>query len=348
MGDPVKRLRPPRVLVVGYGAFGKVHAQAWARIPGLASLAIAERDPATRATIAEHHAGVATPEDWRAALADADIVDAVAPTDLNPAIVEAALDAGCDVFAEKPFGRSGAEADRLAALAATRGAVVQTGFVLRFHPLAQRMAELLRAGALGRLSYVAAEWVGLKLPRRDAGVVLNDVVHFLDLVLWHVGAPPRSVQAALASPLGRPYEDIALAMLRWPDGLLARIEASCVIAGDVPDPFFHGAPARKRLSFTGDEAQLDADFVTGTLRLRRGRHRRDGAYHRWSVEAASEERFAAPEPIGLVAAEFQAFLAARVQGRAATPSARDGALVTTVCDAIFAAAARGAAVTIEG
>jgi predicted dehydrogenase len=344
MGDIVKRTLG--VLQVGYGVFGKAHARAWLQTGCVARLVIAESDDATRATIVEDDIVRRVP-DWRIAMQGVDIVDAVAPSDLNATIVESALRAGADVFAEKPFGASGAEADRLARLAAASGRKVQVGFILRFEPLAQRIAELLRAGALGRLSYVAAEWVGLKKPRRDAGVLLNDVVHFLDLILAGVGRAPASVQAQFASPLGRTHEDIVLASLRWSDGLLARIEASCVIAGDDPDPFFHGAPGRKRLSFTGSEAQLDADFVNGRLRLRPGRHERDGDGFRWIVESPRTERFAAPDPVGLLRAEFESFLAARDAGQTPRPDAHDGALVTRTCDAIIAAARSGGSVAIN-
>src|SRR4029453_6555636 len=108
----------------------------------------------------------------------------------------------------------------------------------------------------------------------DSGVVLNDAIHMLDLLCLLFGAPNR-VQAAVAHPLGRRHEDAAMITLGWPDGRLARVDASCLVPGDKPDPVVAHSWARKRLSVTGAQGQANLDFVADTLEMRWGGLRAD-------------------------------------------------------------------------
>lgn len=337
-----------RVLQVGYGAFGAQHARGWAALGGEAGLIIGDPSPEARARAAVAHPAARIVADWRAALGDCEIVDVVAPSDLNAGIAIAALQAGRDVFIEKPVGRNAAEAREIAQTAQALGRAMQVGFVLRFHPLTQRLQEVVASGALGRLRWISGEFIGLKRPRRDAGVVLNDAVHFLDLMLWLKAGPPRGVQAAMHDGLGRGFEDLVSAILDWPDGTIGRLDASCVIAGEHPDPFAPpGGWSRKILELSGEAGRVRADFSTGELVLRAARHERDGASWRQVVGAPQREIFLEESITPMIAAEFRAFLTSRAAGVAPMPGIAAGVEVAAVCEAMFTASREGRRIEVS-
>ena len=337
-----------RVLQIGYGAFGAQHARGWVALGCEPGLIISDPSPDARARAAAAHPAARILADWRAALGDCDIVDAVAPSDLNAGIAIAALQAGRDVFIEKPVGRDMAEARHVAEIARIFGRAMQVGFVLRFHPLAQRLHAIVASGALGRLRWVGGQFLGLKRPRRDAGVVLNDAVHFLDLILWLKGAPPSGVQAAMHDGLGRGFEDLVSAILQWPDGTIGRLDASCVVAGEHPDPFAPpGGWARKILEVSGDAGIVHADFSTGELMFRAARHERDGGSWRQIVDAPRREQYSEDSITPMIAAEFRAFLASRAAGTAPTPGISAGVEVAAVCEALFTASREGRRIEVS-
>lgn len=337
-----------RILQVGHGAFGARHAEAWASLGLEASLAICDASPEARARAAAAHPGARVVDDWRAELGSGAVVDVVAPTDANAAIALAFVEAGHDVFIEKPAGRDAAEAARLRDAAAARGRLVQVGFVLRFHPLAARLKALVASGALGRLRWIGADFLSLKRPRRDAGVVLNDAVHFLDLLLWIKGAPPGGAYAAMRDGLGRGLEDLACAILDWPDGTLARLDASCVVAGEEADAFAPpGAWSRKRLDVAGTDGRAVADFSTGELAFREARQEREGAEWRQVVGPWRRETHLATAVAPMLAAGFGSFLASRATRAAPEPGIGAGVAVAAACEAMFAAARAGRRMEVQ-
>src|SRR5262245_53060931 len=118
MAEFVKNGRRPRVLLAGYGAFGAVHARAWAAL-GLADrLTIADPAADARARAAIDCPRARIVEDWRAALAGSEVIDVVAPTDRHAEIALAAIEAGLDAVIEKPMAATLADAEAIAERAA--------------------------------------------------------------------------------------------------------------------------------------------------------------------------------------------------------------------------------------
>jgi predicted dehydrogenase len=338
--------KPLRVLQVGFGAFGAVHARAWAGLGTDVRLTIAE--PNARAHAQARNAGVAgVVADWSLALGDVDAVDIVTPSEAHAAIALAALEAGCDVLIEKPMTANLAEARSLAAKAAERNRIVQVGYVMRMHPAARRLHDRVRSGAIGTPVWITADFVSLKTPRRDAGVVLNDAVHVMDLVLWIIGRAPDEVSATLLDRLGRGMEDLASIMLHWRDGPAARIEAACIVAGEHPDPYAPGGLSRKRLTVTGDTGQIVADFMTDTLVWRPCRHERSEGWWSPVCEAPQTETFAPMAPHQSVALELKAFLDAVTSRRQPDADVQSGVAMATVCEAVFVAAREQRTVSVE-
>jgi predicted dehydrogenase len=342
-------LTQPRILQVGYGAFGVQHARAWAALEHEPHLTIADASPAAREAAARAHPKARIVADWRDALGDCDALDIVSPSDTHHAIATAALEAGRDLFIEKPMALTGAQAREIAERAAARQRIVQVGYLLRIHPAARALREHVRASGVGAMSMIVAEFVSLKRPRRDAGVVLNDAVHVLDLICWIVGGLPDEVSAVLVERLGRGLEDIAAITLNWHDGPVARVDASCIVPGEHADAFARGAFSRKQLTITGDRGQATVDFMLDALTTRKCllMPEDDGGWMPL-YESAQRRGFMPLSPVQGLAAQFAIFLdaiARRVQPEA---DARAGVAMAVLSDAIFEAARLKATVAIPG
>ena len=332
-------MNAPRILQVGYGAFGAQHARAWAALDHESTLTIADPSPQAREAAAKAHPKARIIADWRDALGDCDALDIAAPSDLHHQIAIAALDAGRDLFIEKPMALTAAHAGEIAERAAMAQRIVQVGYLLRIHPAARALREHVRTSGVGAMSMIVAEFISLKRPRRDAGVVLNDAVHVLDLMCWIVGRLPDEVSATLVERLGRGFEDIAAITLNWNDGPVARVDASCIVPGEHADEFARGAFSRKQLTITGDQGQASVDFMLDALTTRRCvlMAQDDGG---WMPLYESPQRrgFMPLSPIQGMAAQFAIFLDAI--GRRAQPEANatSGVAMAILADAIFEAA----------
>lgn len=340
---------PPRLLLLGCGAFGRVHLRALAALGLAGRLVVWNPDPAARAAAAALLPGLRFAAGPEAGLGACDAAIVATPVPTHAALAEAVLRAGRDLFLEKPATETAAEAERLAALAEEAGRVAQVGLYFRFHPKAQALHALVAQGIFGPLHFLGARFSGLKRARADSGALLNDAVHFADLLPWLVGAAPTHVFAQLADPLGRGREDLAVIQLRFPGGALGLIEAGCVLPGRWPDAVVPAAETRKQLAVAGGAAMAELDLAAGTLWLRRGAHRRapDGA---WTPDHAPRETVEAPaaDPVQVVAAELRAWLDCIAARRAPEADLRAGAVAPArVLDAARRSARGGRTVTLE-
>ncbi|MDF1586116.1 Gfo/Idh/MocA family protein [Marinimicrococcus flavescens] len=301
--------RPLRVLQAGFGAFGPVHLAGWRALGHEVDLWVADPDPAARA--AARRLGV--PEERLAAdpldlLEAVDAIDIAVPADHHFSLCGKALDRNLDVFIEKPMTATLAEAEALAGLLAKTDRILQVGFFLRATPLARALKREVEAGMLGTLRHAAGEFSGFKRPRRDSGVLDNDLVHFLDLALWLLGEP-KEVRSLTRDFLGRGSEDLAVLLLAFPGGAVARLEASWHMPGDALDPIVPGNLATKRFRLAGAKGQLDADFIADRLVVHRRRHVEEPAG--WRVEAGPGllPPVTGAAPATVMAAQFEEFLA---------------------------------------
>jgi predicted dehydrogenase len=294
-----------RILLIGAGAFGRVHAASLARL-GVAHRAF---DPSEAARAALP--GVAFAGTLEEGLGWCDAAIVATPPATHVALSEAVLRAGRDLFLEKPATETASESASLMRLAEDQGRIVQVGLYFRFHPKARALQGLVEQGVFGRLHHLSARMSGLKRARGDSGALLNDAVHFADLIPWLAGEAPARVFATLSDPLGRGREDLALIQLIFPSGATGFIEAGCVLPGEHPDTVVPGAETRKLVALAGREALAELDFAAERLVLRRGRHVA-AAGGAWLPDHAPREVVEAPalDPIGVVTAELDAFLRA--------------------------------------
>ena len=239
-----------RAGVVGVGALGRQHARVWAGAPDATLAGVYDTD-ASRAAVVAGERGCRAYPDLGSLLAETDAVSVAVPTVFHHEVACRALAAGCSVLVEKPITATLAEADDLVARAVARGAILQVGHIERFNPAT---AALLTAGRGAR--FVEVHRLGSFSPRSlDVDVVLDLMVHDLDIVLALDGSDPVQIEA-VGVPVLTPRVDIANARLRFASGLIANLTASRVSLEKVRKFRVFAPRTYVSADFTAREAQI--------------------------------------------------------------------------------------------
>ena len=213
---------PVRLGVIGAGSLGYHHARIARDLPGLAFRGIFEAN-VERAGTVSRDLGIRAYPTLDALLDDVDAVSIVVPTPAHHAVAMQALARGKHLLIEKPITVTLEEADELLALAERQGVLVQIGHVERFNR-AIRAAQL----HVDRPLFIDSDRLAPFSPRgSDVAVVLDLMIHDIDLVLTLIGGGVRDVTAAGVGVL-TPSIDIANARVTFDSGAVATITASRV------------------------------------------------------------------------------------------------------------------------
>ena len=230
-----------RIAVLGCGSIGQRHLRNL-RALGLADLDAVDPDPIRRGQA--EALGVRTHADPATALrAEPDAVFVCTPPALHASGLRSALDAGADVFVEKPLASSLEGIDELLARAERDRRVVMVGYNLRFDAALRALRASLERGDVGRALLVRAEFgqylpdwrpsqdwrAGYNASAALGGGVLLDQSHEIDEVRWLAGEV-RSVSATAepSGELGIEVEDLALLVLRLESGAIASVQLDSV------------------------------------------------------------------------------------------------------------------------
>lgn len=209
-----------RTAVIGAGYLGRFHAQKYAALPQVDLLAVVDTDAEARDRVARE-VGCEAVADYRVLLGKVDAVSVVTPTPLHHRVSMDFLEAGAHVLVEKPITSTMDEARELVATAARRGKVLQVGHLERFNP-----AILAVEGLLDRPRFVESNRLAPFKPRgTDVSVVLDLMIHDIDLIQNIVNSPVASIDAVGASVFTDEI-DIANARIRFENGCVADATAS--------------------------------------------------------------------------------------------------------------------------
>jgi len=246
---------PLRLGILGVGHFGRFHALKAAANPAIHLIGLHDASFDRAAQIAgEVGAPALSPE---AVIAAADALIIAAPTRFHYALAEQALAAGRHVFIEKPIAASLDQTDRLIALAERQGRVLQVGHIERFSAAFRTVMATPSGGRA--LSFEAVRAAPFRPRSLDVSVVLDLMIHDLDLVMELAGGEPEAVEAVGAA-IASDHPDFAVARLRFSGGRAASITASRV-----------SLAMERRLRVLGTEGEMAVDFLTRSLAvLRRG------------------------------------------------------------------------------
>jgi predicted dehydrogenase len=238
-----------RIGVVGAGHFGRFHALKIAGSPRATLSGVHDRDPVRVASVAGETRTHALA--WPALLAASDAIVIATPAETHFSFASEALQAGLHVLVEKPIAPSLAEADALAALAAERGRVLQVGHLLRYSAEHQAISTRMR-----RPLYIDCVRIAPFKPRgTDVSVILDLMIHDLDLVLSLVDSPVESVDA-VGAPVASAHEDIANARVRFANGCTAAITASRI-----------SLKTERKMRLFSQEGYMSVDFASRKLMM---------------------------------------------------------------------------------
>ena len=241
---------PLRVAVIGAGRLGGFHAQKLARIANVELVGVVDPLAANRDRLAaELHTSSFSSHVALLGRIDAAVI--AAPTVLHHRLAVDLLEARTHLLIEKPICTTVAEADELVELARREQVVLQVGHVERFNPALSAAMPHTRNPKF--IEAVRAS--GFTFRSMDVGVVLDLMIHDIDVVLSLVRSPLRSVDALGVAILGG-HEDVAHARLEFQSGCVANLSASRI-----------SYEAARKMQIWTPRAYANIDFGTRTTTL---------------------------------------------------------------------------------
>jgi len=213
-------MKRPRVGVVGVGHIGSNHARLYAEIPAADFTAVYDVDLARASAIAKKY-GVAAAKSLEEFAELVDAASVSTPTSSHHQIALALLRRGKHLLIEKPIAENPQHATELAELAARNQLILQVGHVERFNPVLSALEARLT-----HPRFIEAHRLS-SYPNRstDIGVVLDLMIHDLEIILHLVRSPVQNIDAVGVPVLSR-GEDIANARIRFENGCVANVTSS--------------------------------------------------------------------------------------------------------------------------
>jgi predicted dehydrogenase len=211
---------PLRTAVIGVGYLGRFHAQKYAQIAGSTLVAVVDANAEGCAKVAAE-LGTKAVSDYRELFGAVDAVSLAVPTPLHHKIGCELLKNGIDVLIEKPIATTVAEARELVDLARIHKRILQVGHLERFNPAVLAAAERLQTPRFVESHRLAP----FKQRGTDVSVVLDLMIHDIDLIQELVGTPIEHIDAVGASVFSGEI-DIVNARLRFQGGCVVNTTAS--------------------------------------------------------------------------------------------------------------------------
>ena len=312
-----------RILLIGLGRWGANHLRVLQSMP--IELYVADTDAARL-----NSSGVSESHRTSDASSLFPIVDAavvVTPAQSHFEICRGLLEAGKDVFVEKPITSESADARKLVELAKRSGLILQVGHIFRFDPASVWMKEAIAQGRFGEIKMLRANFSGFKRPRMDTGVTFADGIHFIDLFRFLLGKSPRRVHAVMSNFMerGGNMDDESLVVLEYDLGgrapILATVEAGYHIPGKM-----------RQLTIAGKDLSAVCDYNVAQYKIKtfENRHVAAGAEIKASEGAMHQLEFPPEEPLR---AELAAFLDAIETRRPPMVDGTDGMEAVRVVEA---------------
>ncbi|HEY6867711.1 MAG TPA: Gfo/Idh/MocA family oxidoreductase [Candidatus Eisenbacteria bacterium] len=216
------------IAVVGTGDWGANLVRNFAALPGARLAALCDSEAQRLARTAAQHPGaraLAHVDEIAAAPEIQGVVVSASAVNHYP-LARTLLEAGKDVYVEKPLALEVAHAEELVRLAAQRGRILMVGHLLIHHPGVRYLKGMVERGDLGELYYIYSQRVNLGKVRRDESALWSFAPHDLSVILHLLGMEPIDVVARGSAFLQGRVEDVVFVDLRFPGGKLAHVHVS--------------------------------------------------------------------------------------------------------------------------
>jgi UDP-2-acetamido-3-amino-2,3-dideoxy-glucuronate N-acetyltransferase len=215
-------INPPRVAVIGAGAWGKNLVRNFEDLGALEMVCEANPNVATRfkqvKKCTNYEEIMTQPEIEAVAIAT--------PAVFHYPMAKAALLAGKDVFVEKPIALEVAQGQELVALAAQQKRILMVGHILRYHPAVEKLKDLLNAGELGRVQYIYSNRLNIGKIRKEENILWSFAPHDISLILFLLEEMPEEVSAHGGSYVQPNIADVTLTTMSFASGVKGHIYVS--------------------------------------------------------------------------------------------------------------------------
>lgn len=247
--------QPPSIAVIGCGYWGRNLVRNFNRLGALALACDATPEGRALAQeLAPHSTVVASLKE--ALEANVAGVVIATPAETHYELARAALEAGKDVFVEKPLALTYEQGAQLVRLAEERGRILMVGHVLEYHPAIVRLLELVRSGELGKVHYISSNRLNLGKVRREENILWSFAPHDIAIILRLMNDSPFQVSAHGGSYVQPNIADVTITHMLFDNGVRAHIYVSWL------HPF-----KEQRLVVVGSKKMASFDDVTKELVL---------------------------------------------------------------------------------
>jgi UDP-N-acetylglucosamine 3-dehydrogenase len=240
--------------IVGAGIMGASHARVALTIPDAQVAVVVDSDEDSGQRLAAHvGASYAASLDELPGRVDAAII--AVPTEIHGDVAHMLLENGIDVLVEKPITSTVAEAESLIALADKHDRILMVGHVERFNPAVLELSRYVNG-----LIHIDIRRVGPFSPRVSTGVILDLMIHDIDLALMLAGSQVKEI-LALARRVRGATEDLATCALTFDNGMSATLTASRV-----------GQAKHRQIELTQRDDVVVADLIRQQVTVHRLEH----------------------------------------------------------------------------
>ncbi len=214
-------MKPLKVGVVGVGYLGKFHAEKYSKLTGAELVGVVDAEADTSTSVAQRF-NVPAFADYRDLIGKVDAVSVVVPTDRHYEIAKQFLENKVHVLVEKPMTTTVQEADDLINTARANSCILQVGHLERFNP-----AILALDGVINVPMFIESHRLApFKARGTDVDVILDIMIHDIDIILNMVSSPVISIHAVGVPVVSMDKNDIANVRLEFESGCVANVTAS--------------------------------------------------------------------------------------------------------------------------
>jgi predicted dehydrogenase len=259
--------------VVGIGGWGKNLARNYAQMAEANLRYVCDLDDGKLKSATKQYPTAKTTKRYEDLLED-EALQAVVIATTGPShypLAKRALEAGKDVYVEKPFTLDMEHARELIRIAEERKRVLMVGHLLEYHPVVVRLKDMIRNGDLGQVYYIYAQRLNLGTVRGDENALWNFAPHDISVILYMLGMEPTDVSARGQCYLQKDIEDVVFLSLNFGDKAMAHIQVSWLdphktrkitVVGSRRMAVFDDLEASEKLRLYDKGAQISTDYDT--------------------------------------------------------------------------------------
>lgn len=245
-----------KVGVIGAGAWGRNHVRTLAGMAGAELVAVCDASAGVREKLGRQFPATLFTDDPARLLGMVEAVVIATPAKTHADLARQAIAAGIPALVEKPFTLSVRDAVDLAERAEKGGVPLMAGHLLEYHPVVERLREMIAAGTLGQIYYLYGQRVNLGQVRKDENALWSFGPHDVSVALFLLGSTPVTVSAVGHSYLQKGIEDVVFLTMKFASGTLAHVQMSWLdphkerrltVVGSKQMALFNDMEAREKL-----------------------------------------------------------------------------------------------------